>query len=244
MNDNDIIYISIFIVLLGISNTLFQIEIKHIFYLIVIVICLYMYFIYRNEVNKITNEELEFKMNNLLPDNYSYKPKFLYLEPEFILLYDNIKMSLGSKNLTSFYRMIVLTDDILELKENFIDLTQSCDAPKNPNILLGETNYQEFECNNSSLKQCKDIYVKCNSIKSEIMNLANTLILNTNLNPTTEWIYLNFNEKLHKLLKKILIDIKSICNLDYSNDIDYKIGFEKINNKNLFDENYNLYLEN
>jgi hypothetical protein len=241
MNEELFAYFSILFAVIGVSYTILDIKLYHIFGLLLLIITLSSYIYYTQNEILTTNEELEYKMLTLLPKNYNYIPEYFYLEPDFILLFDSVKVSIGSQNMTSFYRMIKNVDSILEIKHNLQQ--KSCSPPINPDILLGQTQYIEPNCENSVNKNCEQEFVKAKSIMSDILNYGNSLILVSKTTQTTEWIHINFMQRLGFLLKRTLNEIKVICNLVNSKSIQYKIGFQNMNQQDI-DTNFNLYLQN
>ncbi len=202
-----------FWILLGVvffSTNVVNIQLGHVFALILTLVIL-LYIINNNTVIlEVDNTTLEGKMNTLLPKNYNFTPQFLYLEPDFILLFDSVKKSLGVQNLTSFYRIIKNTDEILGIK---YQLSQNvCQAPTPPDTLIGELNYTKPNCNidlNSS--HCMQSYYTAKRLMYENLNYCNTLILNSRLTQTTEWIYLRFVKRFSHLLKRTVNEIRSMC---------------------------------
>lgn len=243
LNEYDIFrYSTLMTLIVFISYNILDIQLYHIFGLIlsIVVFIVYLYF-YKKEILYI-NENLEFIMNNLAED---YTPKYLYLEPDLILLYSDIKDAFGEKNKTSLYRIIVLTDSLLEIKYNLELTGKVCLPPKNPDIYLGETNYKDPECNsknNINKNQCDRDYDKCKSIVSEILNYMNTIALNIEFNQTTEYIYLEYIDKLTTLFQTLLNDIKMLCKFDRTKDMKFQIGFTKESEEQL-DPNFNIYTE-
>lgn len=241
MNEELLAYFSILFAVIGVSYNILDIKLYHIFGLILFIISLSSYIYYTQNEYITTNEELEYKMTTLLPKNYNYVPEYFHLDSDFIILFDSVKLNIGSQNITSFYRMIKLVDSILEIKSNLNK--KSCNPPKNPDILIGQTQYTEPTCENVVNKNCEQEFIKAKSIMSDILNYGNSLILVSKTTQTTEWIHINFMQRLGFLLKRTLNEIKVICNLVNSKSIQYKIGFQNMNEQDI-DANFNLYLQN
>jgi hypothetical protein len=238
LNEYDIFrYSTILSLIVFISYNILDIQLYHIFGLILSIVVFSIYIYYDNKDVLSMNENLENTMNNLV-DNY--KPKYLYLEPDLILIYSSIKDTFD----INVYRLVVLTDSLLEIKSNLESIKNSCSPPKNPDILLGETNYQPPNCktNEISRNQCNQDYEKSKSIVSKILNQMNNISLNTEFNQTTEYIYLEYLDRITTILQTLLNQIKMLCKFEYSKDIKFQIGFTKDSESKL-DPNFNLFTE-
>lgn len=203
-----------------VSIYVLNIQLGHIFGLLLFTIFISYFVLSKSNETLITNEDLAKKMDGLLGDKYI--PKYLYKEPDFILLYDSIKNSLGSQNEPSFYKIITLTDQLLLV---LVNLEQEvCSAPTPPDILLGQLKYREPSCTKGrSKKNCMTDYYSSREIVAEILNRSNELILNSKLTQTTEYIFLKYIKRLRVLLKRTLNRIRANCK--ESEEIAEKIGF-------------------
>jgi len=237
LNSEYIFYYSwILVAVVFFSTNLVYINISHVFALLLFVIIISLVIYYDQQVISINNEELEGKMKSLLPENYNYVPEYLYLEPDFILLFDSVKTSIGVQNVTNFYKIIKLSDSLLEIKSKLEQ--QVCSPPKPPELILGEINYKPPNCMIDAPINCMQEYYRAKSYMSEIMNLLNGLILTSKLNQTTEWIYLNFVKRLGYLVKRTLNDIRVLC--PEEEEMREKIGYKPLYEDN-FEENFNWY---
>ncbi len=195
-SQNEFIFIvinSIFIVFF-ISTSILNISLSHIFALIISIILLILFYYYYSNSITLTNEELEYKMNNLVPD---YNPKFIYLEPDFIILYDSFKESIPNYNPRVLSDIIKLTDKLLEISYNS-SLTIN-EAPIAPDIYLGEINYTE---SNKQVKLNISILSTYKNIAEELLNKTNGLIMyNTVVTPNIEYNFIKFLKELQTLIK-------------------------------------------
>ncbi len=206
-------YGMIIVICIFVGTVVLDINLGHIFSLLVIIVVLYLYTTISNKLYITDNESLEYKMNTLLPPNYDYIPKWFYIDADFIILFDSIKSSLGLENTTNYYRMIKNVDDILEIKYN-LEL-QTCSPPIPPDQLIGELQYKAPDCTAKIDKNtCRQQYNKAVDISKEVLNYGNGLILTSNLNQSLEWIYLSFMKRLAYLLKRNLNDIKENCGIE------------------------------
>ena len=199
-----------------------NVQLNHIFGLILFLVLL-IYLVNENTTTTlIDNQSLEGKMNNLLPKEYNFQAEYLYLEPDFILLFDSIKKTFGTQNITSFYRIIKYTDEILGIRVKVEE--KVCQAPTPPDILNGEIKYKPPICEqNYNSSFCMNMFFRARTLMNEIMNYSNTLILTSRLTPTTEWIYLRFVKRLGYLLKRTLNEIRNNC--PQEEDLSEKIKF-------------------
>jgi hypothetical protein len=233
-------YIAFIVILIYFSTTVLDINLGHIFAIILITILLYILANYQANILVTNNEELEYMMNTLLPQEINYKPEYLYLDADFIILYDNVKEIFGKHNITNFYRIIKNTDELLKIK--YYSQTKAYAPPINPDILLGETQYKMDQSQYDNAEYSETMLSLSKDLMSDILNYTNGFIINFNLNPTLEWKFLEFVKRLRFLLKRTYNEIKVNYSKEIRDNMVDTIGFVDLDNSNITDSNFKQYI--
>lgn len=195
-DSNEIIFIILntTFVIFYISTYILNISIGHIFALIISIILLIVFLYYTKNSISLSNEILEYKMNTL---DSTYKPDFMYLEPDFIILYDSFTTTIPEYNKKVFLDIIRLTDKLIKLV--YITGLNIKEQPITPDIYLGEIDYV---FTNKNVTYDIKVLDKYKNISEEILNKTNGLIMySTILTPNIEYNFLNFLTKLQSLIK-------------------------------------------
>jgi hypothetical protein len=153
-----------------------------------------------------TSETLEHRMNSLID---GYTPEYLYLDVDFINLYYSVKDDLASYNSTNFYRIVTLTDDLLQLR-SLAEMRVICKEPIVPDLYLGELRYNTDTQCTSTVKDLDKVYFKAKEISQSILNYLNGFVLGTALSSVIESKFLVFQKRLAFLLKRNVNIIKTI----------------------------------
>lgn len=232
-------YISFIIILVYFSTTVLDIQLSHIFALLLTTIILYIIINYQSSALTASNEELAYKMNTLLPPEMGYTPEYLYLDADFIILFDNIKEIFGKHNITNFYRIIKNTDELLKIKH--YSKIKAYSPPINPDILIGETQYSIKYSEYDNEDYSETMLSLSKDLISDILNYTNGFIINFNLNPALEWKFLEFIKRLRFLLKRTYNEIKVNYSKEIRENMEDQIGFADLDLNNPTDVNFKQY---
>ncbi len=227
------------IILIYFSTNVLDIQLSHIFALLLTSILFYIIINYQSSVLTTNNEELEYKMNTLLPKEISYNPEYLHLDADFILLYDSIKEVFGKHNITNFYRIIKNTDELLKIK--YFSQIKAYSPPINPDILIGETQYKMDNKEYDNEEYSETMLSLSKDLITDILNYTNGFVINFKMNPTLEWKFLEFIKRLRFLLKRTYNEIKTNYSIEQRDNMQDLIGFVDLDGNNITDTNFKQY---
>lgn len=256
LNNNTIlIYIIISIFILFFFTSIVDIQLGHIFSVIISVSIIIIITVIKNEDVTNFDTDMEYKLNSLI-DHDDYYPDYFYLDVDLINLFYNIKQDLADYNYNTYVNAIKTANNLLHIKYDI--LRDLCNPPVIQDL---SDNFKIIE---EEDKECKSILINAyeNYDNAEIqlkkcMNYLHSLIISIPSDPITHKKHDILLKRAHILLKRNLDTVKNrydkhvmknlssntrfISDYDLPKAINKHVGVSSINNTEFGISNFNIF---
>ena len=202
-------YITIFLIILYIFTVVINTNIGHLLTFFLVLLFLFFNINFSQKTQDNFYNDMVYKINNLSKDN-SIK-KYIYLDPDIIVLFDEIKYDFYEYNPDAYYKALSAANNILWARK-MIEVNL-CPQPIVPNLLnnFGEINLKDSteKCNKIT-RHSYQLFILAKEQYRLCINYLHSFILSLPSTPAVHLKHLQMMDRSRLILKRNLDIIKNI----------------------------------